>query len=667
MHPHRRSCRALPLLCLLLAFACTARAQHKDAPQLLADLGHATLSLEGPWQFQPGDNLAYASPSFDDSAWKPILAGKSWEQQGFYGLTGFAWYRIHLVVPPSAAGLPLALNLPRVDSASEIYWNGKLVGSIGRVPPNPVWYFSGNNPSATIDLGSAHSGVLAIRVWRAPRVFYAFPYEGGLLAVPSIGTRTAVDALASSVRAERLENEQITHGLYLLLVCAGLITFLMWLRHRRRWVLLSLSAVLLFPMELHFIAGSPGGMNFRASYALISIAVALYNIALWSLLIHFLGLENRLRLVRCTRILAIGMVAISLVDTVFQFFDWTVHFAHTFLAVDIVSTLPSVLLEFWSIVLVLAALRQRLDDARWLLAITAMITGLTQAVEDSTGLGVRWTHWTISNYLSTPLIDFDGGQLNLRDIANTAFLAAVLYVAWRISEQNRLQQSRLEQEFQSARQLQQMVIPEALPTLPGYRLTSAYRPAREVGGDFFQVIPLDSGETLIVLGDVSGKGLTAAMATTMLVGAIRVTAAHNSDPGALLEAVNLRLPAGLGGGFATCMALRLSPGGACIAASAGHLPPYRNAQEFDLPPALPLGIVPGVSYQSVPLPLAPGDCLTLYTDGILEARSPSGELFGFDRLARLLAGNPSAAAIADAAQQFGQDDDITVLTLEVEG
>ena len=155
--------------------------------------------------------------------------------------------------------------------------------------------------------------------------------------------------------------------------------------------------------------------------------------------------------------------------------------------------------------------------------------------------------------------------------------------------ENRRQQSALEQEFKNARELQQVLVPEALPSLPGFAMTSAYRPAQEVGGDFFQIIPLDGGSTLIVLGDVSGKGLKAAMAVSLIVGAARMVADFSKSPAEILSGLNRRLYGRLQGGFATCIALRLDPDGNCAIASAGHPAPFLNQEELNLPGALPLG------------------------------------------------------------------------------
>jgi serine phosphatase RsbU (regulator of sigma subunit) len=130
-----------------------------------------------------------------------------------------------------------------------------------------------------------------------------------------------------------------------------------------------------------------------------------------------------------------------------------------------------------------------------------------------------------------------------------------------------------------------------------------------------------------------------------------------------LAEVNDRLAGRLHGGFATALALRLDASGKCTIACAGHLPPIVNDRELELPGTLPLGIAAEASYEETELQLNPADRLALYTDGLLEARSATGELYGFDRLRTLFAAAPNADQAMEAAVAFGQDDDITVLTL----
>ena len=240
---------------------------------------------------------------------------------------------------------------------------------------------------------------------------------------------------------------------------------------------------------------------------------------------------------------------------------------------------------------------------------------------------------------------------------------SIVYAVIHYTIEGRRRQVSMERELQNARELQQVLVPETLPTLDGFSLTSAYHPAQEVGGDFFQIIPLEKGSTLIVLGDVSGKGLRAAMAVSLIVGAVRMVAETTSSPGEVLEALNRRLVGRLQGGFATAIALRLDSDGTCTMATAGHPAPYLNDEELSFPGTLPLGVGTATIYEEIRLHLSELDQLALYTDGLLEARSKTGELYSFDRLKTLFSSRPTAAQAAEAAVNFGQDDDITVLTL----
>ncbi len=180
-----------------------------------------------------------------------------------------------------------------------------------------------------------------------------------------------------------------------------------------------------------------------------------------------------------------------------------------------------------------------------------------------------------------------------------------------------------------------------------------------MGGDFYQVRACQDRSLLIAVGDVSGKGLPAALSVSAIVGALR--ALPELAPGLLLAALNRGLSGNLQGGFVTCCALRVAQDGSVTLANAGHIPPYCNGREIELESGLPLGLLPGAEYSETQLQLNPGDRLMLLSDGVVEARDSAGELFGFERT-RAISGQP-ADVIATAARQFGQEDDITVLTL----
>jgi serine phosphatase RsbU (regulator of sigma subunit) len=183
-----------------------------------------------------------------------------------------------------------------------------------------------------------------------------------------------------------------------------------------------------------------------------------------------------------------------------------------------------------------------------------------------------------------------------------------------------------------------------------------------VGGDFFQVLPDQNGGLLVVVGDVAGKGLPAAMLVSVLVGAVRTAAAYSHKPDEILAQLNERLLGRTQGGFSTALCAHISADGQVTVANAGHLSPYLDGIEVELPGALPLGVLNDVRYESTRFPLGNSSRLAFYSDGVVEAQNQKGELFGFDR-ARSISTQP-AAAIAEAARQFGQEDDITVVTIE---
>jgi serine phosphatase RsbU (regulator of sigma subunit) len=206
-----------------------------------------------------------------------------------------------------------------------------------------------------------------------------------------------------------------------------------------------------------------------------------------------------------------------------------------------------------------------------------------------------------------------------------------------------------------------VLIPEEIPVIPGFFIESVYKPAGEVGGDFFQVLPVKGDGVLAVIGDVSGKGMPAAMTVSLLVGTLRTLAHYTQSPGEILAGMNQRMLARNRGGFTTCLVLRCDGDGKLTIANAGHIAPYVAGKELALENGLPLGLAAESDYTESTFQLAPGEQLTLLTDGVVEARDKAGALFGFERSAALSI--ESAEAIAGAAQAFGQEDDITALTL----
>ncbi len=221
---------------------------------------------------------------------------------------------------------------------------------------------------------------------------------------------------------------------------------------------------------------------------------------------------------------------------------------------------------------------------------------------------------------------------------------------------------RAESELEAARSMQEVMVPKRLHQVAGFAVESAYIPAQEVGGDFFQLHPCEDGSLLIVIGDVSGKGLKAAMLVSMILGILQRSIEVTASPGQVLADLNRCLMGQTDGKFATCCCALISEDGSVRAANAGHLSPYCDGVEIELPGGLPLGMCADSTYEEVGLHLPPGKRWLFISDGVVEARSKSGELYGFERTRSIsvLAVNQ----IAQTVQEFGQEDDITVLGIQ---
>jgi steroid delta-isomerase-like uncharacterized protein len=245
-------------------------------------------------------------------------------------------------------------------------------------------------------------------------------------------------------------------------------------------------------------------------------------------------------------------------------------------------------------------------------------------------------------------------------------------------EQERIERERVEQELKVARTIQQASLPKEVPTLEGWQITPFYQPAREVGGDFYDFYELDDGRVGLVVGDATGKGVPAALvenATCAFLGG--VATASGSSPGKVLarvnEAVLARIPPNM---FVTCFYAILDPQSGHLAyANAGHDLPYlwhgSDAEELRAR-GMPLGLMPGMEYEQKEIVLEPGDSVLFYSDGLVEAHNPKGEMFGFPRLRALVAEHGEERPLGDTlleelysfvGESWEQEDDITLLTL----
>jgi hypothetical protein len=656
---------------LALHAATPSQAAPAQSPALAIDgLGKGVTPLGGPWQFHLGDDASFALPQTADATglqgWEALSPDATWGAQGHPAYTGYGWYRKHLHLTTSPGAEPdIAMLIRHIDDAYEIYWNGKLVGHYGTMPPNSSYLWT--PPPQTFGLGPIRDGVLALRVWKAPLNSFDTDQLGGLNYAPLIGSPSAITALKAQSDYSWLRSRQYTFGLTSLYVLVALLGLLAWLRNRSQNVLLWLAVFCAAPPTSTFLVGLRLPFTYNFALGWLQPVLAIQDIGLWFLLLYLLKLNEVGWLYRLTRIIAIVSIVSASLDGLLTLNDWSDPRITMWAQIaDATLTLIFTVLEAYPLLLVGMALRKKLDLSTWLLAIAAFIAEMLSVVRIAVEQGSRYTHWTIGNKLTAPLFTINGNVFIPQTITNSLLLLAIIYAAYRYVRDAIHRQGALEQEFKSARELQQVLIPDVLPELPGFAVTSAYRPAQEVGGDFFQIIPLEgesAGSTMILLGDVSGKGLRAAMTVSLIVGATRTLAKFAPNPAELLSELNTRLFGRMQFGFTTCLAMRLSPDGRCTIASAGHPAPFLNQHELDLPGALPLGVVADAVYKETTVNLGEGDHFALYTDGLLEARSPSGEIFSFARLDALFSSRPNADQATQAAVDFGQDDDITVLTL----
>jgi hypothetical protein len=548
----------------------------------------------------------------------------------------------------------------------EIYWNGVQVAHNGGMPPHDNYPY--RQAVQTFDLGPVRDGVLAVRVWKAPLDSFDTGLNGGFAAAPLIGNGAAIADRKTVFEYHWLHSRQYFFGLdslYGLVVVLGLLA---WLRARSERVLLWMSLYSLAPLLTLFLVGMRLPMSYGVALGWLQPVHGLADLSLWFLLLSLLRLTENRPLVRVTVALAYIDMTANILDGALTMVSRTnplvVHWEQ---AADAFLTIFETVPEILPLIIVFYGLRKKdLDAARWLVSIFAAVTSLISNLAIAFSQGSRYTHWTLANTIRSPIFSVNENPFTAATLADTGLLLSIIYAVYCYIRENSARQGAIEQELRSARELQQVLIPETLPSLPGYAVTSAYRPAQEVGGDFFQVIPgigPGSGSTLVVVGDVSGKGLRAAMTVSLIVGTLRTLAEYSSRPAEILAGLNRRLQNRLHGGFATCVILRLDPDGSCVLANAGHPSPFLNQHEIEIPGALPLGVAPDTVYEETSAQLQVGDHLFIYTDGLLEARSAAGELFSFERLSALAASHPNAEQATVVAQDFGQDDDITVLTL----
>src|SRR5215208_3203877 len=248
----------------------------------------------------------------------------------------------------------------------------------------------------------------------------------------------------------------------------------------------------------------------------------------------------------------------------------------------------------------------------------------------------------------------------------------------RLVEQERIERERIEQELRVARRIQQATLPKEVPKLEGWEINPFYQPAREVGGDFYDFFELDDGRLGIVVGDATSKGVPAALVMASARSMLHAVAQTSNSPGEVLRRANEPLvtdmPTNM---FVTCFYSILDPkSGSLSYANAGHDLPYvrrggGDAEELRAR-GMPLGLMPAMNYEEKEIVLQAGEAALFYSDGLVEAHNPKGEMFGFPRLRALIAEHGEERSLGDFLMEelysfveegWDQEDDITLLTL----
>lgn len=279
----------------------------------------------------------------------------------------------------------------------------------------------------------------------------------------------------------------------------------------------------------------------------------------------------------------------------------------------------------------------------------------------------------------------DGAPFNSEDEETLTLLCAHAGIAVETARMHRalLRKQQMESDLAFANVIQLSFLPQERPVVPGVRFRAHYQAALEVGGDFYDFIPLEGNRLGILIGDVSGKGVASALYMARLTSDFRLLAIREREPGKLVEQVNEVLcQENRRGMFATLLYMVLEPSDLSVTyANAGHLPPilwnarqdrYSILRDVGGPP---VGILPGGSYRSGSVRLAPGDCILLATDGLLEAKNTAGERLGWELLEEAVRGGGSGVdevygRVTEAMREFVQDcppaDDTTMVLIGVE-
>ena len=607
---------------ILLALAQTAAAAQPIEVRSFSQLA----PLDGDWKVSTDDDPRFAAPDFDDSAWRTVRAPGEEIPQSM----GVSWIRFQVQLPHTDE--PLTLLLPPLGNSDQLFINGRPVGGFG-----------GNDtfvPAAAafaVPLGSRKLTVAIRNRKDAPTPTPLLAARGAW-----IGASQAIAAKQRQVELEVRWRSVVHLAMMSATAMAGLFFVLLplWRRDARDYFwcgLYLLVAMLLRP--------STSALWMLESFSAPLILIKLYGLLVlvvhcWERLYHhLLGAQLSTSARKCQQgmllLLGAALLLAPFVGAPIAQFS-----APLGLLVSIVLLVVYVDLSRRS---------PRREETIWMhTAVALNLGGSSVNIALFSGAGPGWLP--------------DGAELqHAAQIARGAgillFAGVMAMVLNRRSARLQSEQQRLAQEMRAGAEMQELLLPAGNVNVPGFTIDAAYLPMSEVGGDFYWTRAEAGGALLVVVGDVSGKGLKAAMLVSVTIGMLRLQ--RSSSPGAILAALNDGLAGHMGGGFVTCVCARFDPGGQATIASAGHPSPYADGHEVPVAAGLPLGIAASATYDEF---VTHDRRFTFISDGVVEAENAQRELFGFERAREISA--KSAREIAEAAKAWGQNDDITVVTIQ---
>ncbi len=607
----------------------------------LSNFQEGVTSLAGIWKFHPGDDARWADPKFDDSSWKPIQVPGGLAEQGYPSFSGYGWYRVALTADRPR---DLALAVGRLIGAYEVYANGTSIGRFGSFPPDNRIYdqrlMSFEVLKARWDRDKL---VIAIKYWKDPR--FAWNNRAGILRGPiEIGAPRLIQNAIAASKYDYFSNDLSTAfvksaQLYLAL---GLIAiFLLDRRPEYLWLGVMFASDAIWQMLMWvrvstFLWSYPAGAVIQDCFASLVAFAEIIGIC------YLLGI----RIGRGIKTYLIVYVLFSI------YLHWSLQEGYYRSTLTVITVADNLLDNLIILFLIIYGCRTATTYSRWL-----AISFIPDTVIDIFQYLLFFVP-QLTRFISSETVAALSANLMAITIVTFAYLLLRRFGSARAEEQ------RLHAEMETARQVQLLMQPAQSISVPHLRIDPAYYPVQEIGGDFFQISQDADDSLLMVVGDVSGKGLKAALTVSLIVGLWQdVSDDAGQSPGKILERLNKRLTSRIQDGFVTCLCLRLGRNGSLTVANAGHLAPYVNGQELALESGLPLGVSAESEYPETHGVLPPDYNLVMISDGVVEARDKTKSFFGFDRLQQALAENLSAEAIARKAQAFGQEDDITVVSI----